>query len=86
MVSQVFNKCALVYVILVCILRLLSLSGVLQWLVLVPLISNTIINYLCYVINHSNCPIFANDLQIYRVISSPSDCIPLQSDIAYVHE
>jgi hypothetical protein len=44
------------------------------------------INDLCDVINHSNCLLFADDLKIYRAVSSPSDCFLLQSEIDCVHK
>jgi hypothetical protein len=54
-------------------------------LIIVPLLYNIFINDLCDVINHSNCLPFADDLKVYEAISSPSDCLLLQSDIDRVH-
>jgi hypothetical protein len=60
-------------------------SGIPQGSVLGPLLFNIFINDLCDIINHSNCLLFADDLKVYRAISSPSDCLLLQADIDCVH-
>jgi hypothetical protein len=46
---------------------------------------NIFINYLCDVIKHSKCRLFGDDHKIYLAISSPSDCLLLQSDIDRAH-
>jgi hypothetical protein len=61
-------------------------SGVPQESVLGPLLFNIFINGLCDIINHASCLHFADDLQVYQAISSPSDCLVLQSDIGCVHK
>jgi hypothetical protein len=48
-----------------------------------PMLFNIFINDLriCDVSIHSNWLIFAGDIKIDRALSSPSDCVVLQSDI-----
>jgi hypothetical protein len=60
-------------------------QGVPQGSVLGPLLFSIFMNDLCDAVNHSNCLLFADDLKVYRVINSSSDCFLLQSDIDYVH-
>jgi hypothetical protein len=62
-----------------------ELSGVPQGSVLGPLLFNIFINDLCDVMNHSNYLLFVDDLKVYRAISSPNDCLLLQSDIDRVY-
>jgi hypothetical protein len=71
-----------VFFILIYFLRLLMCS---QGYLLGPLLYNIFINDLCDVIKHSKYLLSADDLKIYRDISSPSDCLLLQSDIDRVH-
>jgi hypothetical protein len=54
-------------------------SGVPQGSVSGLLLFNIFINDLCDVINHSKCLPFADDLKVYRAISSLGDCLLLQS-------
>jgi hypothetical protein len=63
----------------------LALSGVPQGSVLGSLLINIFTNDLCDVIYHSKWILFADDLKVYRTISSPSDCLLLQSDIDRVY-
>lgn len=56
-------------------------SGVLQGSHLGPLIFILTINDVDQVISSSYISIYADDMKIYRVISSPHDCISLQRDL-----
>jgi hypothetical protein len=57
------------------------LSDVPQGSVLGLLLFNVYINDLCDSIKHSRYLLFADDIKIYRVVSSPEDCNLLQSDV-----
>jgi hypothetical protein len=50
------------------------------------LLFNIFINDLYDVIKHSKCLLFADDLKVYRALSSPNDWLLLQSDIDRVHD
>lgn len=56
-------------------------SGVSQGSILGPLLFLIMINDLPAVIKHSKCLLYADDLKLYRVIKSQSDCEALQVDI-----
>jgi hypothetical protein len=60
-------------------------SGLAQRSVLRPVLFNFLINDVCDIIKHSNCLLLVDDLKAYRAISSPNDCLLLQSDIDRVH-
>jgi hypothetical protein len=62
------------------------LSGVPQGSVLGPLFFNVFVNDLCDSIKHSRYLLFADDIKIYRAISSPEDCNLLQSDIDAIRD
>jgi hypothetical protein len=47
---------------------------------------NIFINYLCHVIDDYNCRLFTGDLKVYQAISSPADCLLLQSDAEFIRE
>jgi hypothetical protein len=49
-------------------------SGVPQGSILGLLLFNIFINDLCDEINHSKCLLFADELKVYRALSSPNDC------------
>jgi hypothetical protein len=57
------------------------LSGVPQGSVLGSLLFNVYINNLCDSIKHSRYLLFADDIKIYRALTSPEDCNLLQSDM-----
>jgi hypothetical protein len=64
--------------------RLYEIATILvQTLNIPPL--NKLRYYLCDVINHSDCLLFADDVKVCRAINSPSDCLLLQSDIDCLH-
>jgi hypothetical protein len=59
-------------------------SGVPERSALQLLLFSIFINDLCDLINHSICLLLADNLVIYRAISSPCDCLFLQLDIVFI--
>jgi hypothetical protein len=74
-----------VYVILVYFLRLFRALRRNSKVSFRVFLFNNFINVLCDIINRSTCLIFADNFEVYRAISSPSDYLLLQSDIDRVH-